>query len=113
MKSFFSIYLSALTLGTLGIATLSFPTIAASLPVLGRSSATSVANRGESLLAFDLIDIIPMGREVKKILNRDRKPTQVPSNSLPRNRQPRQPQSTDIVNQQEQQYVNSLSSEER
>ncbi|MEA5514029.1 hypothetical protein [Nodularia sp. UHCC 0506] len=83
------------------------------LPVLGRSSATSVANRGESLLAFDLIDIIPMGREVKKILNGGRKPIQVPSNSLPGNRQPRQPQSTDRINQQEQEYVNSLSSEER
>jgi hypothetical protein len=132
VKSFFSIYSSALTLGILGIATLSLPAIAAPqevclrtvtgkfacgmpvpVPVLGRSSATSVANRGESLLAFDLIDIIPMGRKVKKNRNRDRRPIQVPSNSLPRNRQQRQPQSTDRINQQEQEYVNSLSSEER
>ncbi|BAZ13416.1 hypothetical protein NIES4071_52550 [Calothrix sp. NIES-4071] len=99
------------------------------LPVLGQSSATSVANRGESLLAFDIKDIIPMGRKVRRsrripetpsqrpsrnrILDGYQTPIQVPSNSLPGNRQLRQPQSTDPVKQQEQQYVNSLSPEER
>ncbi len=71
------------------------------LPALGQSSATSVANRGESLLAFDIKDIIPIRRKVRRSRRTPRTPSQRPS------------QSTDLVNQKEQQYVNSLSPEER
>lgn len=62
---------------------------------------------------FNIIqDAVRTADQVKKTLNR-RTPIQVPSNSLPGNRQQRQTQSTDRINQQEQEYVNSLSSEER
>ncbi len=69
-------------------------------PALGQSSATSVA-RGESLLAFDIKDIIPTRRKVRRSRRIPRTPSQRPS------------QSTDLVNQKEQEYVNSLSPEER
>jgi hypothetical protein len=78
------------------------------LPALGQSSSTSVANQGEFLLAFDIKDItniIPIGRKP----GRSRRIRQ------PQLRQPqlRQPQPTNPVNQQEQEYMNSLSPDER
>ncbi|NJM20840.1 MAG: hypothetical protein HC907_20035 [Richelia sp. SM1_7_0] len=79
-------------------------------------STTSSAQTQPVIIAgnpFKIIrDAVRKTDEVKKILNGGMR-IQVPSNSLPGNRQQRKPQPTDSMNQEEREYFNSLSSEER
>jgi hypothetical protein len=100
------------------------------LPAFGQTAEISVSNRDESLLAFDLKDIIPGIRIRKPRVPRTspqrsipsdaqtptgdaQTPTPVPSTSSPRNRSPRQAPPSAPVSQQEQEYMNSLTPEQR
>lgn len=95
------------------------------LPALAQSSGTSVGDRGETLLSFDLRNIIPTPRvrrprrvprtpSQRPPINRPvdgQTPIQAPANPFSRNRPVRQ--SAPAISPQEQEYLNSLAPDER